>query len=182
MTWRKTKTILDALKTKLESLVFAEGHDLAGDSIFKSVRLYDIPDLQTALSDLLEFSDRICLVVDAGDVWRNDDRGRCVESHRDGEIILIMSDQDYAPGKSSYFGSDAQPGIINFKEDVIDAIAGESIGIKRCVLKPLEGQSLRFAKDDESLDSSREGYRLFLKVNMGSKGLELSRGTSTTHG
>jgi len=182
MSWRKTKTILDALKTKLESLVFPEGHALEGDAIFKNVRLYDIPDLEKALMDLLEFEDRICLVVSGGDFWRNDQRGTSIESHRDGEIILIMSDQDYAPGKSSFFGDGTKPGIINFKEDVISAIAGETIGIRGCSLVPLEGVSLRFAKEDGKLDSSREGYRLFLNVNMGTENLELSRGASRTHG
>lgn len=182
MKWRKTKTILDALKTLLESLVFPEGHALEGDNIFKSVQLYDIPDLETALKDLLEFNDRICLVVTAGDFWRNEQKGNEMRSHRTGEIILIMSDQDYAPGKASFFGNGTQPGIINFKEDVMEAITGETLGIQQCVIIPGEGVSLRFAKEDGKLDSSREGYRAFLKVNMGTQAFKLSRGTSLNNG
>lgn len=177
----RTKTVLDALKTTLEAMTFPVGHAFAGQPFFGSVRLYDVENIEMAIKDLLEFTDqRLCLVVPVGDLIGNDQQGGRLVSLRTGIFTLVLTDKDYEPGKPAMFGDGVSfPGLIDLKDDVIELIIGESLGIRGAIVQPFEGESDRFHNNTKEYQKGREGYVLKLLISMGRKETTLNRGSTT---
>lgn len=176
MSFISTSTVFNAIKTVLEAMTFPTGSVLEGEAVFERVDVYDIPRLETALQDLLNFKDRICLIVPRSETFNSETTGSMLVVRKRQQFLLILSDKDYAPGKGSYFGSATQPGVLAMKDLVIEALLGASLDIAHVVLSPIDGESLRVAESEQRLQQSREGYRLTFDTPMGHIKTPLQRG------
>lgn len=178
MAFLRTTEVLNALESTLEGLTFPEGHDFESENIFGSVRLYDVGDIEAAIKDLFEYGQqRLCFIIPVGDDLRSDQRGNKLSTTKKGRYSLLLSDQDYEPGKPSVFGDDTRPGLINIKDDLIEALVGETIGIRGAIVEPLAGESYRFK--NKSTPQGREAYVLELLISMGRMEKTLNRGSTT---
>lgn len=178
MSFIQTKSVIDALKSKLETMVFPSDSSFAGQSLFQSVEAYDIPRLETALRDLLNFDDRICLIVPMPETFENTTSGGELRTIKRQQILLILSDKDYVPGKPAFFGNDTQPGVLCMKDIVVEQLLGASLDLNHVIFSPVDGESLRVAEDEKQLQKSREGYRLIFETPMGEVRAQIQRGRS----
>lgn len=178
MAFLRTTAVLNALKSTLAALTFPDGHSFAGQKLFGSVRLYDVGDIEAAIKDLFEYDDqRLCFVIPVGDGLRSEQRGNVLSTTKTGRYSLLLSDKDYEPGKPAVFGDDTFPGLINLKDDLIESLVGETIGIKGAIVEPMEGESYRFK--NKSTPQGREAYVLELLIAMGRMEKKLNRGSTT---
>lgn len=176
MSFVETTTVLKELSEALKALSFSEG-DFAGEKVFNSVDSYDVPRIEQALTDLLNFDDRVCLIIPISEDYQSRQKNSSFFTVREGRFLLLISDRDYTPGKPSFYGSETHPGVLQMKEAVINALHGESLDLHQVVITPLGGESIRVSESEKNISNSREGYRLILKISMGSKKQILSPGT-----
>lgn len=179
MAFTRTKAVLDALEAKLKTLTFPEGHAFAGESVFKAVRLYDIENIEQGINDLFEYDGRLCFVVPVAEGFKHTQNGASLSSVRLGEYSLLMSDEDYEPGIPAFMGDDATyPGLINLKDEVLEQILGESLGLRNVVVMPVQGNAYRFANSEKDLEQSREGWVMQIDISMGRAQTKLGAGTT----
>lgn len=179
MPFINTKSFLDGLVAKLSGLTFPAGSDpWAETPVFQAVRLYDIPQLEEALKDLLEFSERLCLIVPREDRFEPATKGHSMEVSKTSNVLLIITDRDYAPGKASYFGGPDHPGVTHIKDLVIEELIGETLDLPHVLLTPEDGESIRVASSADKLQEGREGYRQFFSTPMGTVKRTILRGRS----
>ena len=178
MSFINTKSVLDAVTEKLEALVFPEESVLAGESVFERVDVYDIPRLEVALKDLLNFKNRICLIVPLNETYVPETKGGMIHTRKSQQFLFIVSDKDYMPGKPSYFGDATRPGVLVMKDLVIEALLGASLDLAHVVMSPVDGEGLRVAESEKALQQSREGYRLRMETPMGEVKAPIQRGRS----
>lgn len=179
MSFQSTSKVLNALKAKLEGLVFPDDAPvMAGLAVFESVRVYDVPRLEQALKDLLEYKNRICLIVPRPEKFRGSTKGGNITVSKHQDFLLILTDKDYSTGKPALFGSDTQPGVLSMCEVVVEELIAETLGLPDILLVPEDGESIRVSANEKNLSSGREGYRLFLSTPMGSIDRSIGRGRS----
>lgn len=176
----KTKTVLDALQSTLEALVFPEGHAFDGQNIFEAVHLYSIDNIEKAVADLIEAAnDRLCFVIPITDRLRHETHGAKLSSTRMGDFRLILSDRDYEPGEPAFMGDGSvYPGLVNMKDIVIEKILGHNLGQINVVVMPMGGETYKFQRSKENVSGSREGYVMDVDISMGRTETSLGRGTT----
>jgi len=180
MSFKTTVQIIEALKAKLEVMAFTDEAlpAFAGKLIFDAINFYDIPRLEQALKDLLQYKNRICLIVPGIERFENETKGSILETKKYQDFLLIISDRDYTPGKGSHFGDDTHPGVLLMKDTVLDELLGKSLDFGDVIIEPSDGESIRVAESDKALSKSREGYRLLFRIQMGIQQTQLQRGRS----
>lgn len=181
MSFQSTTSIIEALKSGLTGLRFPNDAvaygALAGELMFQQVDVYDVPQVELAVRDLLNFKNRIALIFPRGERFEHVGGNGGLKITQTGEYLVVICDRDYAPGKSAFFGGPGQPGVLAMKEIVLAAAIGESLGIPGSVVVPVDGESVRIAESAQALAKGREGYRIFFDITMGSVALPLGRGT-----
>ena len=176
----KTKTVLDALQSTLEALVFPEGHAFDGQNIFEAVHLYSIDNVERAVVDLIEAAnDRLCFVIPVEDDLRHKTNGAKLSTTRMGGFRLILSDRDYEPGEPAFMGDGSvYPGLVNMKDTVIEKLLGHNLGMLNVVVMPMGGETYKFQKSKKDVSGAREAYVMDVDISMGRTETAINRGTS----
>lgn len=179
--FQTSTTVIKKLKAALEAMRFPETEDEAaweGELLFERVDVYDVPRLEDALRDLLNFRNRICLIVPRPEQFNSESQGGVLRCTKSQQFILLISDRDYLPGKPSFFGSSAFPGVMAMKDVVVDQIIAETFALPDVLMEVVDGESIRVAENERSLKKGREGYRLILSTPMGEVQRPIERGRS----
>jgi len=170
MSYVATLTILNGIKTKLEALLYDGGPDL----LFEQIALYDVIDLERAFEDLTFYKKRVCLIVPAEDQYENSRDGMMLTSQRTSRVMVLMADRDDRMGQEAVFGGTNNPGTIAMKDQVIEAIAGESLDTIGVVLQPLGGEDFEIGLE-ESDSPARKGWVQLFETTAGIKKVALPR-------
>ena len=174
-----TKQVLEAIQAALVAMVFPDDYvvpEFVGQNVFERVDVYDVPRLEQAMTDLLNYKNRIALVVPSYERFTNNAEGGILSEVRRQEFVVILSDKDYSPGKPAIFGDAKRAGIINIKEIVLNELRGASFDLPDVVMAPVDGESIRVAENEKNLKKSREGYRYIFETPMGITRTPLQRG------
>jgi hypothetical protein len=175
MPFTDTQIVLNALRAHLEALRFpGDAVVLPGEPVFERVALYDIPNLNQGLQDLLIFEGRVCLVVPMPEEFEDSQQGQVLKTTYTQEFALIVCDQDYGAGtRAAYFGDGDNPGVLAIKHLVARSLVGADFGLPQVVLRLRSAESLRLTGAD-GLDQSRDGYLITLSTPMGVEKTTLS--------
>ena len=165
--------VLRAIQSLLQGLTVSDG-----SAAFETVALYDLPNLDTALSDLLENTTaRVCLVVPSGIDYASTQTGTSMIISPILSLELILSHQDYEPGKPALWGSDVYPGVVNIIDPVRAMLDGNQLSLDpRLTVVPQSAGSIRVAADEETVGEGREGMVLGYQVHFPPEKYPLNRG------
>ncbi len=159
MAFADTRTLLKNLADVLAAI--QDG----GSALFQAVGFYDAPRLNQALQDLFKYDDKVALVVPANIRHTIDRKEKKILTRRTLELDIILSDRDYEPGETPYFGMkevggvwqlEASKGVIGMVDIVINTLNGHWLSIPGVALEPAGGAPLRVV--DQESKAGREAW------------------------
>src|SRR4051812_6913316 len=119
MSFKSTLDVLNALKAKLEALTWTPAGGVA-EPAFKKVELFDITELDTAMSELFIFKDRVCLVVLDSENYENDTlTSTKLLSKQTRSVALVIADRNFGKRQRALIGSDGSPGVLVLKDLIL---------------------------------------------------------------
>lgn len=155
-------TILEALKTRLESLESAT--DVA---LFEKVRYYHSPDLEGALIDLRLYASRVCLIVPGGDNYRNNQQGRHLQTIITREVRLVIADRDFGNEQHAQTGDANTLGVIAMNEIVVNSIHGDNLELVGTRIKCRDSIPYQFKEVGQENLPGRQVWQLNLDIEAG---------------
>ena len=168
-----TGAIITALKTFLESLKAPEGNK----PLFEIVRPYDSTQINKAFADLLiENERRLCFIVPGRQGYEHAREGQKLRVAKAPQFLLLICDTDRETGHEAMFGGPDNIGVIGINDIVVNALAGETLGIQGVVISPIEGDDLLVYDESKPTDSGRKGWLLVIETPAGIRNVPLPRG------
>lgn len=137
--------LLGAVKTTIEGL-----------TLFDEVALYDAPDLEQALLDLTVRKGAVCLIVPMGDRYDQTADGATTSFRASYSFATLIAARDPRDPQAAVFSDDATPGVIALKHDVVSGLAGQTLGIARVLIAPIEGDTILV--EDKRNNRSRKAW------------------------
>lgn len=153
MKFLKTTDLFAAVKELLTPLELPVPEEFEGDApaLFERVEFYDSQKLAEGLRALGIFKSRACLLVPGGDTYSNALDGNSLRTSQATEFHMLIADRDYSAKPGAFFGSDKNIGVLDMKDIVVDALAGNRIA-GGGVLVPVGGGALTLP-DKQSKDT-----------------------------
>jgi coenzyme F420-reducing hydrogenase delta subunit len=160
MSYVDTKTILDALKTQLESILLPGTS--SGEKLFERVDFHENKKLREALKDLTIIKQRVAIIVPEGDDYKNIKEGRTIRSERSTSFVILVADRAWTKGGyDAVFGGTNNVGVLAMKDLVVkDLVASCQLGLPYVILQPVEGAQIEIADADVKDSPGRECYVL----------------------
>lgn len=120
---RSTRAILEAVKTALTNLTITIGAQTP--KAFQAVEICDLADWESVIQKFVIASDRVAIVLWAGDSYENNRQISVLSSRRTTKIEILITDYRIEDGVAGQLGDDSQPGSVG----LLDAVLGELTGV-----------------------------------------------------
>jgi hypothetical protein len=175
-TFLSTLDLMAAMKTFIASIdlspaIPAEPPDEPTPAVklFDAVHPYATPNLLQALEDLLEFDDRVCLIIPSGDDFSERRNGRLIEISCVREFELLIADRDYGDRQAAATGSDDAPGVIRMKDLLVEKMLGEDLGFapRLARSRPAAGQPLLLQGKERDALAGRNAWQMTWRLDAG---------------
>ena len=135
MAFCSTIAALEALKTKLEALQWTppvEGGVAA--AAFERVEIFDISELETALTELRVFKGRVCFIILDTETFTTEGGPTKLIVRQTRQVAILIADRDYGARQRALVGSAASPGVLGLKDLVLN---GEADAPQKSILGSL---------------------------------------------
>lgn len=150
-TTKPTRTIVDAIVTKLKAVKLADGVTPA----FEQVELFHTSDVMQAIETLLAASARLAVVVYGGENWENDEPGTEQISKRTHDISVVITDSFPGDESTVLYGDEHTPGLLKLKDLIYPALTGPLLdGPGAVIVRPLSGDPLKVVRKKKAADGS----------------------------
>jgi hypothetical protein len=168
--FQDTVTALETLQEKLQAIQYESAPLFQAEA----VRIFDMTDLAAALLELLNFSNRICLIVHDREKFRNEKKGNELHTWQTRDLVLLIADRHFANRQTALIGDgDKTPGALKMK----DMVLGEVVGLLQpgMFIQPIDGEQLVLQQKERAQLQGRVAFSLGLQLVGGNIITELGR-------
>ncbi len=115
--------VLQALQAALAAVPLPPGHGQG--PLFEAVRLYDLTQMDRALTELLLYQERVACVVPGDESFRAEYRGRLVLLRRDWPVSVLISDRRIGDRTAALWGDGQTIGVVRMVECTLPYVTGQ---------------------------------------------------------
>jgi hypothetical protein len=167
MSVHTTESILDTLKTRLESLPLVVG-EVGGEKLFQLVTYYRTSDIARAFEELYFTKDRVCIIVPVRFAHRNDRERNRLLSVREITVDLLLADRSFDKGATAALtGGARNVGVVAMAERVIDSCLTTPLDLSDGIVEPDEGAPLVVTNDQRPNDPGRQCWVQTIRIRAG---------------
>lgn len=150
--FQSTNTILQAAVTAISGLTLGSDQGaLAGQPAFAAVQIYSRENLVAAMRELYLYADRLCVLVPISFRHEHTQDGAFLIQRRTLDFAALVTDRNYGLQATAFTGqADVNPGCLYLAEMLTAALAGVTLGVGSCFIRPENGEA--FSVKSESKD------------------------------